>query len=89
MATQLRNTQFGNLVRLISGKRLFRYPDEVDSSLWKAALQRNETSIIAGGGTPFTEGKEGVNGADGIAEEGGDVFLIDWYGPEDPEVSIP
>lgn len=44
MITQLRDTQFGHLIRYLSGNKLFRYPDEVDTLLLKRYIHRDATS---------------------------------------------
>ncbi|KAI1376823.1 benomyl/methotrexate resistance protein [Hypoxylon crocopeplum] len=86
MATQIRDTELGHLVRLLSGKNLFRYPDEIDPSLRKKFLQENA------GSTPCLSGeriKENIGLQDQrteqVGEDGRDVYLVEWYGPGDPE----
>ncbi|KAJ9606506.1 hypothetical protein H2200_009467 [Cladophialophora chaetospira] len=37
-----RDTQFGHLVRLISGRRRLQYPDEFDPALWTKSIRRAE-----------------------------------------------
>ena len=46
MTTQFRNTQFGHLVRFLSGDKLFRYPDEIDPSLWWKSVRRDTRSTL-------------------------------------------
>ena len=41
MKLHLQSTIFGQLVRMVSRNRKLRYPDEIDPSLWKVALQRD------------------------------------------------
>lgn len=41
MTTQLRDTQFGRLVRLLSSNKLLHYPDEIDSSIWESVLRQD------------------------------------------------
>ena len=79
MSTQLRDTNFGYLIRLVSRRRLLRYPDEIDPSLWKLATQRPSEST----GSQKDAREGAVTGDDG--EE---VYLVGWYGPDDPEVSL-
>lgn len=108
MNTQLRNTQFGLLVRFISGNQRFRYPDEIDSTLCQKLLHHDATSAhkCAIGQADASEEREppkesnesstkdlesqGLNARSLNAErapaEGKDIFLVDWYGPDDPEV---
>ncbi|KAI2626549.1 benomyl/methotrexate resistance protein [Hypoxylon sp. NC1633] len=84
MSTQVRDTEFGHLVRLLSGKKLLRYPDEVDPSLWKKFLQR-ETGPS---GKQVNEGQSvGLQelSTDQVLGDSRSVYLVDWYGPDDPE----
>lgn len=84
MATQFRDTAFGRLVRLASKNHLLQYPDEIDPTIWKKALPaRDASSSEASDGTI----REGFGPAH-IVEGGKDTYLVDWYGPDDPEVII-
>ncbi|KAI2623985.1 benomyl/methotrexate resistance protein [Hypomontagnella submonticulosa] len=87
MATQIRDTEFGHLVRLLS-QRLLRYPDEIDPSLWKRFLQRNTDSTSTPSGERVNDG-QGIDLQDlspnPVVDDGQDVCLVDWYGPDDPE----
>lgn len=105
MTTQFRNTQFGHLVRFLSGNKLFRCPDEIDPSLWKKSLQRDATSISTrsgkqSGGSEKSKdpndsthaSTKGFDAQDVNLQDqsvGKDIYLVDWYGPDDPEVSAP
>ncbi|KAI1384538.1 benomyl/methotrexate resistance protein [Hypoxylon trugodes] len=87
MATQLRDTEFGLFVRFLSRRKLLQYPDEIDPSSWKKFLPST-------GSTP-TPPREQINnpqhskyqepGANNIVDDGQGVYLVDWYGPDDPE----
>lgn len=110
MTTQFRDTQFGHLVRFLSGTKLFRYPDEIDPSLWKKSLQRDRTSTSTPSGErsrSLEKSKDPNNSTTACAkdcntrdadlqdwninrlvEDGTDVYRVDWYGPNDPEVCI-
>jgi DHA1 family multidrug resistance protein-like MFS transporter len=46
MASLSRDTQFGHLLRFISGNKFLRYPDEIDPSLWKKSLQKDPNPSI-------------------------------------------
>ncbi|KAI0851712.1 benomyl/methotrexate resistance protein [Daldinia vernicosa] len=88
MATQIRDTQFGHLVRFLSRNKLFRYPDEVDSSLWKRPLQcdANQTSVSPAEQASDTKGLDQQSPSTAnVGENDGEFNLIDWYGPDDPE----
>lgn len=110
------DTQFSAVVRMVSGKKLFRFPDEIDPSLWKKSVQKKQQDST---NTPNSSSEEDVEprlppttlqGSDDsvvrdkeidnlpaqllsdinhTVEDGKDIFLIDWYGPDDPEVSMP
>lgn len=91
MATQVRDTVFGHIARIVTSNKTFQYPDEVDPSLWKKALQTNTSS------TP-TPPSDKANEPQGVklqdlspdhVEDGRDIYLVDWYGSDDPEVCSP
>lgn len=101
MAIQLRDTQFGHLVRLVSGSKLFRYPDENDRFLWKKFILQGTIDAFPESGRKddpaiSNEGKENQTGASfdlqqssrnhTIENEKG-LGLVDWYSSDDPEVS--
>lgn len=96
MATQIRETAFGQLTRRLSNNRWFRYPDEVDPTLWEKYLRDRESTTeekhcrsSPSGADASSSGPEGPAG-DGprSVEDGQDVYLVDWYGPDDPENPI-
>ncbi|OTB09775.1 hypothetical protein K445DRAFT_311111 [Daldinia sp. EC12] len=88
MATQIRDTQFGHLVRFLSRNKLFPFPDEVDPSLWKKSLPGHT-------GPPLKSPTEQANDAQGVVVQDSDAdqtiiddrnfYVVDWYGPDDPE----
>ncbi|KAI8625428.1 MFS general substrate transporter [Xylariaceae sp. FL1651] len=80
----LRTTTFGELVRLLSAKKFLAYPDEIDSSLLKKGVRRDDSEQKNGSATPRSEKEEDQNTAihNGSHEE---IFLVDWYDPDDPE----
>ncbi|KIV85784.1 hypothetical protein PV11_01442 [Exophiala sideris] len=104
--SQLRDTQFGHLVRFLSGYKYLRYPDEVDPSLWRKAMARDDTikpnmqsderekPVDTTDQTTNASSANNLNSGDGdgartsqghFVEDGKDVHLVDWYGPDDPE----
>ncbi|RYP11236.1 hypothetical protein DL764_000192 [Monosporascus ibericus] len=117
MAAQFRDTAFGQLVRLLSNRRLFRYPDEINPSIWEKSLQTDDsTDRDLNGSTqedsttrncepeqkkksarrddiatpaPRDEKPNGPRtdglGTARLVEDGKDVYLVDWYGADDPE----
>ncbi|KAF3059852.1 Caffeine resistance protein 5 [Daldinia childiae] len=88
MATQIRDTQFGHLVRFLSRNKVFRYPDEIDPSLWKRPLQgdTDPAPILPAEQANETHGvdKQSPN-TPHVGENDQEFNLIDWYGPDDPE----
>lgn len=50
MSDLLRDTVFGQLIRLLFGNRIHKFPDEVDPNLWKQCLREEgvEASSISG-----------------------------------------
>jgi len=41
MSDHIRDTVFGQLVRLVSRKQVLRFPDELDTNLWKQCVQED------------------------------------------------
>ncbi|KAI1654291.1 hypothetical protein F4813DRAFT_211589 [Daldinia decipiens] len=88
MATQIRDTQFGHLVRFLSRNKIFRYPDEVDPSLWKRPLQGDTgpLPIPPAEQANDTQRSDRRNpGTAPVGENDREFNLINWYGPDDPE----
>ncbi|KAF2100720.1 MFS general substrate transporter [Rhizodiscina lignyota] len=44
MSEHMRDTVFGQVVRLLSRNRLLKFPDELDPTLWKQCLQEDSTT---------------------------------------------
>jgi DHA1 family multidrug resistance protein-like MFS transporter len=107
MSTQIRETQFGLLIRSLSSNKLFQYPDEVDPSIWMKSLQRNTTSISTppgehvGSSEKLRDRANSTNSIENVdrqtvdilhpspgqaMQDGKDIYIVDWYGPDDPEV---
>ncbi len=88
---QFRTTIFGQLVRLLSGNKLFQYPDEIDPSLWKRAIHQDSLeppeAPATGADKAAQDGVDGVPHNALVQRDGGqDSILVDWYGPDDLEV---
>ncbi|KAK8022747.1 MFS general substrate transporter [Apiospora rasikravindrae] len=79
MAFHLQTTIFGQLVRLVSRGRLFQYPDERDPSLWKDAVQKDDTAPAHA----QTEVRQ--RSTPHALDEQGNLLIVSWYGPDDPE----
>ncbi|KAG5660904.1 hypothetical protein KAF25_002547 [Fusarium avenaceum] len=112
MKELIRDTIFSHTLRLMTGGKVFKYPEEEDSSLWKKYVHTEKSANMAKYGQvqPPEDSEqqaresqtrssssstvvpsrrsEGVNGASGHPidkEKGKDVYVVDWYGPDDPE----
>ncbi|KAI1344804.1 MFS transporter [Xylariaceae sp. FL0016] len=110
MRELLRDTIFSHTLRLLTGGRVFRYPEEVDSSIWKRYVHAEKSSNLARHGQTSSpsedDGEQGPHDAsrDSSAtrvdtetvvhghptrsvdpEKGKDFYVVDWYGPDDPE----
>lgn len=103
MIIQIRDTQFGHFVRLLSKNKYLQYPDESDSYLLKKLLQQETFSL----NTPESAqlepsekseevGNTGETGqkvlaeaqaADDVETQPSAFKLVDWYSPNDSEVS--
>ncbi|KAI0467764.1 MFS general substrate transporter [Xylaria cf. heliscus] len=79
----LRTTTFGELARLLSGNKIFPYPDEIDSSLLKKSIRRGDSEQSKGSVTKSEKGEgQELTTHNGNDEE---ILLVHWYGPDDPE----
>ena len=86
---------FGQLVRLLSKGKALQYPDEIDPSLWKMAVQHDtpehpqNSSDSTGDEEQKTECDGSISPERQILDErigSQNVLLVGWYGPDDPEV---
>ncbi|KAI1858546.1 uncharacterized protein JN550_012593 [Neoarthrinium moseri] len=88
MALHLQSTVFGQLMRLLSSRRVFKYPDEIDLSLWEKAVQQDDTYPEPSGNASNTlQGTGAANGArlSPISQGNHGNLIVGWYGPDDPE----
>ncbi len=95
MVFHTQSTIFGQLMRLLSRGKLFRYPDEVDPSLWKRAVRqdRPDTRKRSDNNNDPAHGSDKEVLDDSPCKQattdngiGQDALLVDWYGEDDPEV---
>jgi DHA1 family multidrug resistance protein-like MFS transporter len=117
VADLIRDSPFGHVVRLVTRKKYFQYPEEQDHNLWKKYVHEEKSGYMAHHGTtqPPEEESEELSNAQGIRaregndsqdssrtrlgdghneasgvrvdpEKGKDKHVIDWYGPDDPQV---
>ncbi|KAI1200247.1 MFS general substrate transporter [Nemania serpens] len=86
MQFHIQSTVFGQFVRLISRNGIFRYPDEIDPSLWEQAVGQDapspqrEQALRVDGGIDKEEQRSA-----GVAEDAPEALIVGWYGPADPE----
>jgi hypothetical protein len=87
MATQIRDTQFGHIVRFLSVATTFKYPDEVNPNLYTSPEQHAASSASSEKHrTPDEAGDDCERLGDDPEGKPDDDHLVDWYGPLDPEV---
>lgn len=102
MSDLIRDSFFGHLLRLVSNGRFLHYPEELDPSIWQRYINEKKSANMAMYGqteSPESDSKDPPRGSDSPtpsngngdkrlvdAEKGRDVYLVDWYGPDDPEV---
>lgn len=99
MATQLRDTQFGRLLRFLSANRLFPYPDERDHSIRMRFYDQGGIERFGQVKTKFPSSDKTINSSNSldttpqvagaqeeILEAPPNTYLVDWYGQDDPEV---
>lgn len=102
MSDLIRDSFFGHTIRLISNGRVLHYPEELDPSIWQRYINEKKSANMAMYGKteiPESESKDtprdskspSLSSGNGDnrpvdAEKGRDVYLVDWYGPDDPEV---
>ncbi|KAK4955788.1 hypothetical protein LTR10_006727 [Elasticomyces elasticus] len=83
MAAGMRDTQFGKLVRLSTGRRRLRYPDEIDLSMWTASMEHSTTSRKQDESVIELQHQH----VDGEGREK-PALLVSWYGSNDVEICL-
>ena len=113
-----RDTFFSHCLRFVTGGKVFKYPEEVDPSIWTKYVHAEKSANMARYGqttAPEQSGKDSSIEQDSrqlppnsrassatevdheaVAnsshkrhldpEKGKDHYIVDWYGPDDPEV---
>lgn len=63
MSDFMRDTAFGQIVRLASGRRFFKYPEEANHDLWNQFIDEKKSANLAHHGTvePPEDGEQ-ING---------------------------
>lgn len=83
MSKWVRDTAFGHTVRLFSGNRVFQYPEERDTELWKRYVRQNTkpATISDSSREPSTESIPKHDDP----EKASEPMIVDYF-PDDPEV---
>ena len=76
MTDLLRDTAFGRLIRLATGRRLLSYPEELSGA---------ESEAVACAGQPTHELSPGSSDS---LEKAADSSIVSWYGPNDPGMCL-
>jgi DHA1 family multidrug resistance protein-like MFS transporter len=108
----LRDSAFGQIVRLVTRNKVFQFPEEKDAALGERYINAEKSGNMAHHGAVVADiekeketdgnnlsssrtsstqvdGSAAVNGASQKPvdpEKGRDLYMVDWYGPEDPDV---
>ncbi|KAK7752009.1 GTPase-activating protein [Diatrype stigma] len=94
MEFHMQSTIFGQLVRFLSRGKFFKYPDEIDPSLWKKAVQRDTPENTNATSTPADLSKKEAVIQDNETRDqtvdgcvvGQNIILVGWYGEDDTEM---
>ena len=103
MAQPVRDSIFGRCLHLASGGKLLRYKEQREPSLWQSRLRNEKLMAVnreRGNSSLFSSRQSSRtvvvldDGASDTtastlaeAESGPAPNLVDWYGPQDPEVN--
>ncbi|KAJ4397803.1 GTPase-activating protein [Gnomoniopsis smithogilvyi] len=112
MVHLIRDSFFGQCLRLVTSGRVLHYPEELDPTIWKRYINEEKSANLAAHGkTELEDGESRKSPRDSGSltrtlstdhgrsqsqdelrnyrpvdpEKGRDVYLVDWYGPDDPE----
>ena len=78
----VRDTVFGQFARLVSGRRLLRFPNETDLSAQTNSTQEKSVASPTEESRTLDPENTSSNG------EQKKIDLVDWYGTDDPEVGV-
>ena len=77
MKELLRDSAFGQVVRFLSGRRLFRYPEEDDPNILTRFIDEKESAYLANhGDTSPPDDESALNGLQGIRTQEQQVSLF-------------
>ena len=68
MGDYFHDTVFSQIVRLISGKRLLQFPDELDPDLWKLYVQKESTAASSTSGEQNILGEPNDHAAASVSD---------------------
>lgn len=99
MSEYVRDTVFGQLVRLLSTRRLLQFPDEINPQIHEQFV-KSHTDTSSDSKRPEEAGNleenktsqhngqnDEISGESGLRHNATDIVLVDWYGKDDPEAS--
>ena len=92
MATIFHDTSFAYILRSAFGSRVFPHPDEkAFPAIWQEKLSQRHSTQSTLNGVPVADTasvhSEATAVQKGDPEKGKDMFLVEWDGPTDPDVS--
>lgn len=104
MGDLIQDTMFGKVVRFATKGKYLQYSEERDPSLWKQYLDRqvalqdttrpsqaiSDSEGLDDEHSQSLDAEKSLDGSDANPdlENGSDVLLITWFGPNDPDVCI-
>jgi MFS transporter, DHA1 family, multidrug resistance protein len=102
VADLIRDTAFGHVIRLITHRKVFAYPEENDPRLLERYIDQEKSKHLKQHGTKSTEANEDGHDSDTSSrtdvpdanlnisntdpEKGSNGMVVDWDGPDDPQV---
>lgn len=89
MKLPVSSTIFGQLVRFFSSNKTFQYPDEIDPSSWQNAVHQDDIHRPGLQNDNDQANEEEAFHEQHIENEEVSNGVVGWYGPEDPEVTLP
>lgn len=99
MCEYVGDTVFGQLVRLLSKRRLLKCPDEINPKVYEQFVKRHtdtssDSKIPEHAGnleenktSQHNDQNDGIPDESGLRQNATDMVLVDWYGKDDPEAS--
>ncbi|KAH7409418.1 major facilitator superfamily domain-containing protein [Cadophora sp. MPI-SDFR-AT-0126] len=88
MSSHYRDTVFGQLVRLVSGNQMMKFPDEEDTNLSNSFAHKKAADSPPKSRSPNNLSEHestAISDASDNRRDDVDMHLVDWYGPDDLE----